>query len=167
MTDFDKLIKEKTEQASYPYDEAAWRRYKHTAGLHGGSAKYWAVGAASIVAVGAFLLLKPGRTAQPTPVQSTPAVVIMGDSVLASQNQVSGTPEDTMTLRVASKPENSPRQMPHHNSETTNDHPSGVKDDSPKTSKVIYGKPVVIDVDTITRMVPTDEELEKGHSRLY
>ena len=26
MTDFDKLIKEKAEKASYPYDEAAWKQ---------------------------------------------------------------------------------------------------------------------------------------------
>ena len=52
MTDFDKKKKKKAEQASYPYDKAAWRQYKRKTGLHGGAVKYWVVGAASIVAVG-------------------------------------------------------------------------------------------------------------------
>ena len=30
-----------------------------------------------------------------------------------------------------------------------------------------YGRPLVIDVDTIKDNVPTDEQLKNGHSRLY
>lgn len=167
MTDFDKLIKEKTEQASYPYDEAAWRRFKHTAGLRGGSAKYWVVGTATIVTVGAFLLLKQARQGQPTPTQSVPTAVISEDSVLVSQNQLNDISKDTATLHVVSKSGNDQRRKPHQNSETAGNQPSRIINDTLKSSKVIYGKPIVIDVDTITRMVPTDEELKKGHSRLY
>ena len=56
----------------------------------------------------------------------------------------------------------------HKNTDKTVEQPrSFSKDTSKVTRKVIHGKPVVIDVDTITRMVPTDEEIEKGHSRLF
>ena len=168
MTDFDKLIKEKAEQASYPYDEAVWRQYKRKAGLQGGYAKYWVVGAASIVAVGAFLLLKQGRQAQPTPDQPLQTAVFTEDSVSVSQNLSAGMTEDTMPLHIVDKSEKGSIQTFQHNRETADEHPSSMKKDTPKvTKKVIYGRPLVIDVDTITRMVPTDEELEKGHSRLY
>ena len=167
MTDFDKLIKEKVEQASYPYEEAAWRQYKRKAGLHGGSVKYWVVGAASIVTVGAFILLKQGREVQQTSDQPQQTAVFTEDSASVSQNTSTDVSEDTMLIQVVSKSEVSPRQAPRHNQEMVTEPTLRVKEDTPKTSKAIYGKPLVIDVDTITRMVPTDEELEKGHSRLY
>ena len=54
------------------------------------------------------------------------------------------------------------------NTEKIVEHPQALlKDTSKVIRKVTYGKPIVIDVDTITRMVPTDEELKKGHSRLF
>ena len=168
MTDFDKLIKEKAEDASYPYNEAAWRHFKHNADLHGGSAKYWVVGVASIVAVGTFFLLKQDRQVEPTSDQPVQTAVFTEDSVFLPQDPSTVMSEDTVTFPVVRKQENSFRQMPHHNQETVEEHPSIMKSDTPKVSKkVIHGRPLVIDVDTITRMVPTDEELEKGHSRLY
>ena len=167
MTDFDKLIKEKVEQASYPYEEAAWKHYKRKAGLHDGSVKYWVVGAASIVTVGAFILFKQGGKVQQTLDQPQQTIVFTEDSVSVSQNSSTGVSEDTMLLQEESKSEIRPRQVPRHNREIVNEHQLRVKEDTPKISKTIYGKPLVIDVDTITRMVPTDEELEKGHSRLY
>ena len=167
MTDFDKRIKEKAEQSSYPYEEAAWRQYKRKAGLRGGSVKYWVVGATSIVAVGVFILLKQGGEAQQTPDQPQQASVFTEDSSSVSQNSSAGVSEDTILLQVVSKSENSPRRAPRHNQEMVTEPPLRVNEDNPKTSKTIYGKPLVIDVDTIARMVPTDEELEKGHSRLY
>ena len=167
MTDFDKLIKEKAEQASYPYDEAAWRHFKRKTGLHGGSAKYWVVGAASILTVGAFLLLKQGRQVQQTPDQLRQTAAFTEDSASVLQNQSTVMVEDTMLLQVVSRSENTSCQRSRIHQETVDEPPFRTKEDTLKTTKIIYGKPLVIDVDTITRMVPTDEELEKGHSRLY
>lgn len=168
MTDFDKLIKEKAEQASYSYDEAAWRQYKRKAGLHGGSAKYCLVGTAALVVAGIFLLLKPGHQAQESQNQPTQMDVVASDSSLALQNPSNETLEDTLTLRPDKETKGRPLKVSRHHTETVDASKVQMKKDTPKVSrKVIYGKPIAIDVDTITRMVPTDEELEKGHSRLY
>ena len=167
MTDFDKLIKEKAEQASYPYDEAAWRQYKRKAGLHGGLAKYWLVGASALVVAGAFILLKPRHNAQQLQDQPSQTGIVALDSSMALQNPSIETLEDTLAL-----PDNETKErllnVSRRHTETVNSGKVQIKKDTPTVSrKVIYGKPIVIDVDTITRMVPTDEELEKGHSRLY
>ena len=169
MTDFDKLIKEKAEQAAYPYEESAWRQYKRKAGLQNGYAKYWLIGASSIVLVGAFLLLRPNRLAQPMPEKPLQTTQIADDdSVLTSQESLTGVSEDTMTLQAGHLTDGKPLKAPYHQLDANNDKVSRIVKDTPKVSrKEIFGRPVVIDVDTITRMVPTDEELEKGHSRLF
>lgn len=168
MTDFDKLIKEKAGQASYPYDKAAWKQFKRKAGLHGGAAKYWVLGAASIVAVGTFLLLKQGHQAPPPSVQPTQTVVTAVDSGLALQNTSSEVAEDTLAIQEIHAVSKGAHSVSQKNTEKIVEHPQALlKDTSKVIRKVTYGKPIVIDVDTITRMVPTDEELKKGHSRLF
>jgi hypothetical protein len=39
--------------------------------------------------------------------------------------------------------------------------------EKPSVTTPRYGRPLVIDVDTIKDNVPSDEELRNGHSRLY
>ena len=168
MTDFDKLIKEKAEQASYSYNEAAWRQYKRKAGLHGGAAKYWLVSTSALMVAGAFLLLNPRHNVQQLQDQPTQTNFVALDSSMALQNSSSETSEDTLTLLPDNETKERPLNVSHRHTETVNASKVQIKKDTPTVSrKVIYGKPIVIDVDTITRMVPTDEELEKGHSRLY
>jgi hypothetical protein len=168
MTDFDKLIKEKAEQATYPYDEAAWRQYKHKAGLRSGYTKYWVIGASSVLVAGAILLLKPNRQVQPSSEEPVQTTVVTNDSVVATQETHADELEDTKTRQASHKTKVSSTQTPHNQTDTLKEENYRVvKGKSEGSRKVVYGKPVVIDVDTITRMVPTDEELEKGHSRLY
>ena len=168
MTDFDKLIKEKAEQASYPYDEVAWKQYKRKAGIHGGSAKYWVIGASSVLVTGAVLLLSSGRLNQQVTDNPQQAVVSQIDSVMESQNLSVSESEDTLTIQVDQKQNHSLPQASRNEKGQIIGHQSAVIKDTPKVArKTVLGRPVVIDVDTITRMVPTDEELEKGHSRLY
>ena len=168
MTDFDKLIKEKAEQASYSYEEAAWKQFKRKAGLKSGSVKYWVVGAASFVAVGTFLLLKPTRQNQPMPDQSQQVVLTVDDSARTSQTLIVTESEDTLSIDMDQKTKQTPFHASRNEKENTIGHQSAIVKDTPTvTRKAVLGRPLVIDVDTITRMVPTDEELKKGHSRLY
>ena len=168
MTDFDKLIKEKAEQASYPYDEVAWKQYKRKAGIHSGGAKYWVIGASSVLVAGATFLLKPTSRVQTMPDLPQPAVASASDSVMESQNLAVTESEDTLTLQMDHKAYRSTHQASRNETGKTFGHQSVVVKDTPKvTRKTVLGRPVVIDVDTIPRMVPTDEELKKGHSRLY
>lgn len=167
MTDFDKLIKEKAEQASYPYDKAAWKQYKRKTGLHAGAAKYWVAGAASIAAVGTFLLFKQGHQAPP-PSQPSQTVTTAADSGSAMLNTSIEVAEDTLAIQEIQAAPKRVHPVPQKNTgKTAEQTPGLLKDTSKVVRKVISGKPIVIDVDTITRMVPTDAELEKGHSRLF
>lgn len=171
MTDFDKLIKEKAEQASYPYDKAAWKSYKRKTGLHGGAAKYWIAGTASIVAVGSFLLFKQGHQVPLPSDQPSQSVVSAVDSGLTSPNTSIEVAEDTLAIQKIQVHPKGLRSVSRENIDKidkTVEQPHSISKDSSKvTRKVIHGKPIVIDVDTITRMVPTDEEIKKGHSRLF
>ena len=168
MTDFDKLIKEKAEKASYPYDEAAWKQFKRKAGMPGKAAKYWVMGASAVMVAGGLLLLKPGRQGQPLQDNPSTTTVAAPDSSMVSQNPSDLVSEDTLTLSSENVTGKKPIQVSHRQTEPLEANTVQIKKDTPKVSrKVIYGRPLVIDVDTITRMVPTDEELEKGHSRLY
>ena len=67
MTDFDKLIKEKAEEADYAYKPAAWKSFRHYAGMGHGTLKYWVAGVSSAVVVGGlttFLLLRTPNSSQ-------------------------------------------------------------------------------------------------------
>ena len=77
------------------------------------------------------------------------------------------SPESGMPVEVAMSNHHVAGQM-----ETPAPEPAMVpkpetKPEPKKTSAPVYGIPVVIDVDTITQMWPTDEELNEGNSRLY
>lgn len=168
MTDFDKLIKEKAEKASYPYNEAAWRQFKRKAGLPGGTAKYWVTGASALMVAGGLFLLKPGHHGEPLQDNPSTTGVVATDSAMVMQAPSNEAWEDTLTLPTENITAKKPLQASSRQTETPDATKVQVRKDTPRVSKkVIYGKPVVIDVDTITRMVPTDEELEKGHSRLF
>ena len=168
MTDFDKLIKEKAEKASYPYDEAAWRQFKRKAGLPGSTAKYWVAGASALMVAGGLFLLKPGHPEKSLQDNPSTTGVVAPDSAMVLQNPSDEALEDTLTLPTENTTAKKPLQASRHQTEPMDATKVQTKKDTPKVSrKVIYGKPLVIDVDTITRMVPTDEELEKGHSRLF
>lgn len=167
MTDFDKLIKEKAEQASYPYDKAAWKQYKRKTGLHGGAAKYWVMGASAVMVAGGLILLKPGHHGQPLQDNPSTTIVVAPDSAMVLPNPSIEDLEDTPTLPIENAPGKT-LQVSRRQTEPLDANTVQIKEDTPKVMrKVIYGKPQVIDVDTIKRMVPTDEELEKGHSRLF
>ena len=77
MTDFDKLIKEKTEQAEYAYKPSAWRNFKRVSGS-ASPLRYWIVGSVSAVVLGGSvataLYFAPNR--QPREVADNPAMTV-------------------------------------------------------------------------------------------
>lgn len=174
MTDFDKLIKEKAEQVEYTYKPAAWRRFRRMAGMGHGTVKYWVAGVSSAVIIGGLttvLLLSNGH---PTQEDTSSTNVMALDTVSMSVDDEAVAGNDTLSLSGDCKPQtpqtkvvpvavvqesvDSPAVAARRSAET----PSPDKKATPR-----YGRPLVIDVDTIKDNVPTDEALKNGHSRLY
>lgn len=171
MTDFDQLIKEKAEQAEYAYKPLAWRRFQRKAGHTG--ARYWVAGLSSVVLVGGVVAFFGHRMNQNAPEGDAVQTAPVADSVCCQPTAAVAAASDTFQVvrsavpvtvdkrpSVQEKPAPEPPAVPAAEPQAS---PS-----SPKVNKTPrYGRPLVIDVDTIKENVPTDEELKKGNSRLF
>lgn len=175
MTDFDKLIKEKTEQASYAYKPSAWSRFRRFAGSSS-PVRHWVMGSVSAVVLGgAVLTAVHFSQKQPQP-EVTGQVGLTADSALVgTAPQVVAVETDTCQVQTTlpEKPVTA-RQYPSNvpNSAKKAADPCMERSDAghsttSEASPVRLGRPVVIDVDTIKENVPSDEELRKGNSRLF
>ena len=175
MTDFDKLIKEKAEQAEYTYKPAAWKSFRQKAGIGRGTVGYWAAGVATAVIVGGtlvFMLNREPKTATDLP--STETSTVVADS--SCETPQSSILADTLSVVDASAKE-TPAAGKCRSGAQERVQPADAKTEqettiskAPEKPSVItprYGRPLVIDVDTIKDNVPSDEELRNGHSRLY
>lgn len=172
MTDFDKLIKEKVEKATYSYKASDWKDFQRKAGVYRGSAKYWVAGAAALIAGASLVVTLHHRNmSSPIPEQQ----MVAQDTVLSvepqqTSDQLSG--EGTAKLEVVA-PEGSKasaKSAGHVVSEqakTTASKEETVTDTKQTSVRQTLGRPLVIDVDTIKDNVPSDEELKNGHSRLF
>ena len=171
MTDFDKLIKEKVEEATYPYDASAWKQFQKKSGMRGGTLKYWLAGASTALVAGGvavFMLTRPAveNPNQPSELQILRDTVSQGVTIPQDCQQdvvtVEARKSETKSLRTVSQECKTEPQQQTQASETV------VTAPKPSTAnKVRYGRPLVIDVDTIKDNVPSDEELKNGHSRLF
>ena len=173
MTDFDKLIKEKTEQAEYAYKPSAWRNFKRVSGS-ASPLRYWIVGSVSAVVLGGAvvtaLYFAPNR--QPREVADNPAMtvdsmLVDSESPVESQDTVSFSPK--MVANPVSHTTPTKTTSGTTPAEAAVSTPMSRPDTLKKTQRtaVRLGRPLVIDVDTIKDNVPTDEELRNGHSRLF
>ena len=174
MTDFDKLIKEKAEQADYAYKPAAWKSFRHHAGMGSGTLKYWVAGISSAVVVGgltAFLLLRTPNSSQGN--EAVPEVVSL-DTVSLTVDGDAVVADDTLLLAGSGKQESprtkaatttTPKSTPEQSTAEANQPAKATAPRKNETPR--YGRPLVIDVDTIKDNVPTDEELKNGHSRIF
>lgn len=175
MTDFDKLIKEKAEQADYAYKPSAWRNFQRHAGMSHGSLTYWVAGVSSAVVIGGlttFLFLRnPNPTLGDEP---SPRAVSVDTVSLTVDDQTAIVEEDTLSLSCSAE-QKTPRSkavptaasQPDIEKPAAEANPPAKTSASPKKESPRYGRPLVIDVDTIKENVPTDEELKNGHSRIF
>lgn len=174
MTDFDKLIKEKAEQAEYDYRPAAWKDFRRMSGVGRTGLKYWVAGVASAVVAGGGILWMLNRQPQ-SPVEPAPASSssLVTDTLCEASQLVSSV--DTLQA-TGTSPKNaavSNRQPAKTEARETPAEDKVVKSstvrstETPATSPTRLGRPLVIDVDTIKDNLPTDEEIRKGNSRLF
>ena len=170
MTDFDKLIKEKVEEATYPYDSSAWKQFRKKSGMRNGTMKYWLAGASAALVAGGvavFMLARPAvnNTNQPSELQilrDTASQVVTTVQDFRQEETLTHDPkkQETKSSRIA------PQDCVTEPQETQHSESVG-KTQRQSTNKVRYGRPLVIDVDTIKDNVPSEEELKNGHSRLF
>lgn len=170
MTDFDKLIQEKAEEATYSYKRSAWRNFQKHAGTYR-PAKYWIAGAAATVLVGTtvgiFMFQKSEKV---TPLSEPKEIIVLQDTLSSLQE------EQTVVLEepkgIDSPKNNRASEQPQKATvQETDEQPNSTANPSAKVSRVNnprpVGRPLVIDVDTIKDNVPTDEELKNGNSRVF
>ena len=173
MTEFDELLKQKVEQTDYPYRHTAWRHFLRRSGLHtaltGGQ-----IAAISLTGVAVAALVTWGVVrhvaSSPTPAEPAPAEVAV---VITDSNAVS---EDTLptTVDVPASPQLQPAvaRTPQNTTPSVMEEapqPAARTSTKPHTDKKpepIHGRPVIINVDTITELFPTDEQIRKGHSNI-
>ncbi|MBO4488573.1 MAG: hypothetical protein J5741_02815 [Bacteroidales bacterium] len=170
MSDFDQLIREKTEQATYHYKASAWRKYSRFAGLKNLTPWLCTIGVVAVVGVSALLwnLLRTPKTVEP---ETTPEVMVVADDSLMSVADATTTVAEVTPLESDQPAEvAASRHQATAQVEAPALEPAAAPEPAPKPKKPsapVYGIPVVIDVDTITQMWPTDQEMKEGNSRLY
>ena len=174
MTDFDKLIKEKAEQAEYAYKPSAWKSFQRHAGMARGGLKYWVAGVSSVVAIGGLTTFLMLRTSHPTLENEPSPKIVAVDTLSSDVDEIVLVENDTTSMtqrseqkasRVKAAPSAASKSSDEKSSDETSQPAKAAtckKNDPPR-----YGRPVVIDVDTIKDNVPSDDDLRNGHSRLY
>lgn len=167
MSDFDQLIREKTEQASYPYKASAWRSYARHAGIQTGAAALYTVVAVAVLSVATFVVVKMTRHAAPAPETPVESVAVVQPDTLQPAEPVAEPITEAPSVSENTRLRATHNPIPAEVETPTNvTKPETVKPEKPRVETPIYGIPVVIDVDTITQMWPTDEEMKKGNSRI-
>lgn len=174
MTDFDRLIQEKTELNRFDFKNSHWRKFARAAGIKTGGTVY-AVAIAVVAAAGvatAILLSGKANTSksQPAAPEKTPVIdtVLKDDldnepSILSADSivKIAITAEKGTHSRDAA-----PADIPAvHEAESNTPEETGGKEREKGRNHGLV-RPLTIKVDTIKDDIPTDEEIEKGHSRI-
>lgn len=175
MADFDQLIRDKANQAQYAYKPSAWRGFAKQAGLKAGLSGLQiagiTVGAVAVAGAITWGALSHSTQSVPTEPAQTPteAVVVPIDTLSAESEESTSTPEPTaiptsQPVRTAQpKPLEVKKDTAVAAPETSR---TTTKQTPKKTTLQPYLRPVTISADTITQMVPTDEQIRKGNSRV-
>ena len=181
MADFDQLLKDKVEQAEYSYKHSAWKGFAKRAGFKAGLSglqiallSLSLVAVISVVTLGIIFLGHPSTNdEQGAVVRAQDTVETHHDMLLQQENTESvSTESEQVNSSVPNTP--SPKangQQPTANSQQpeTNSQRQTVNGQQPtaNTQRPKYGPPIELNVDTITQMVPTDEQLRNGNSRIF
>ena len=174
MTNFDKLIKEKAEQATYPYNRKAWKNFQSHAGGTAAARKFWVLGVSATLIVGSSAGLFLHHRLSNSPTQNIPEQpMAMQDSVQISTASES-VPADCLTVGSPEAVHSQKQTLgTAHKEPASAPQDDGVKSQNVKavekqqSTRLNYGRPLVIDVDTIRDNVPSDEELKNGNSRIF
>lgn len=185
--EFDRTIKDKTEQAHYPFKEAAWESFSRKSGVASGSRftrnnKTLAVVSAAVITAsivsGILLHINKTRTKPQTPQETaaadsssvnTDTLVLQappqdGDSLSEQDNR---SINDISTKKTAAVKHDIVAEPISGDTLSNGRTEKAESKPVPKRGRATYGRPLEINVDTITDMEPTDEQLRRGNSRLF
>ena len=180
MADFDQLIKDKVEQAKYPYKHSAWKSFASRAGIKAGlSGLQIAAIVLSAVVVVTGVTLGILFLGHPTTNRDQGTVVRVQDTVETQQDadpsqnvqgavdSVQGKEDVQKPVSISTHKDQRPKtkdQQPISNIQSST---SSTSKPTSKPRRPVYGPPLEINVDTITQMEPTDEQLRQGNSRIF
>ena len=172
MTEFDQLIKNKAEEAQYSYKPSAWKSFLVYSGAKTSTLLIWVAAAAvavSVVAVSTYFLLRPQPQEQPTLPETEPIAVCVDTIPADVADAVEPVAEEKPLQVVVTTPtilqEGFDLEAEYEASKEQSVENTEQKPVPPTNNPRL--EPVRIIVDTITRMEPTDEELQNGNSNLY
>ena len=177
MADFDQLIKDKVEKAEYSYKPSAWKRFAKRAGFKTGVSA-WIVSMVVVVVVSltvggiAFWNSKSNAQESEYTIRQPNAPISNAESGIQnpeSDNQQPAANSQKPTANSQQPIAKDQRLKTNAQQPTTNDQQQTANSQRLKTNaqRPIYGPPVELNVDTITQMVPTDEQLRQGNSRIF
>lgn len=182
MADFDQLIKDKVDQTEYPYKHSAWKGFAKRAGIKVGLSglQIAAIVLSAVVMVtgltlGVIFMGHPTtHDEQGAVVREQDTVEVQNPSSLSSDNEeqvygehVQGTVETQKPVALPIHKDQGPKSNdPQPITNTQSSTPNTSKPTS-KPQRPVYGPPLEINVDTITQMEPTDEQLRNGNSRIF
>lgn len=171
------MIKDKVEKAEYSYKPSAWKRFAKRAGFKTGVSA-WIVSMVAVVVVSltvggiAFWNSKSKVQESAPTVQQPNAQIQNTDAEIQNPEADVQQPITNVQQPISNsqRPTTKP-QSPTTNAQqpTANPQQPTINDQqpTPKSKRPVYGPPVELNVDTITQMVPTDEQLRNGNSRIF
>lgn len=174
MTEFDELIRNKVEQADYPYKPSAWKRFAKHSGIRLGNnpLKIAAISVMAAAAVGGTtwgILTHQSSSRTADPVTES---IVAADTMPVTNTEIATM--DSMTSIASPQSATAAHTTP--NEQSCMPEPIAPEPNQPiaqPAEKPIYktnrplGRPVLINVDTITDFEPTEEQLRNGHSRIF
>ncbi len=171
MTDFDNLLKEKAEQADYPYRASAWKRFADKAGIRAGltTGQIVTLGLATVAMAGGITWAVIGQNdAPPAATPEPPTEIVLQDTVISAPAVLSPaetveTPAPTTPTQTVAAPVPTPEPTEIESQPSA----KSAAQEKPRKVERVHGRPVTINVDTITQIEISEEELRNGHSRLY
>ncbi len=166
MTDFDQLIKEKADGAQYEYKPSAWRKFAKSAGWRTGWS-VWQIAAvvATAVVLGTAVVcvwMHSSHSQLSEPV--APQVAVTTDTLQVE------TDEEVAVPVMEPAPKETVKTMPKTPEEMSADEPkTAIEVEKPAKTKPspTYGRPVILNFDTVRQLEPSEEELRTGNSRLF
>ena len=171
MADFDQLIKEKVDKAQYPYKASAWKRFAQKAGFKAGMTPLLkvvvSVAMVAVVGGGTLGIVSAVRHQQPTTEPTTQCVQDTASSVSSEPTSNTVTTSSTSAASVSEKSVSAPKTASvGEPAQSTTANPSTATPKVTTPDKNIYGRPLIINPDTIKTNEPTEEQLRNGHSRI-
>lgn len=174
MTEFDNLLKEKVEQAKYSYKASVWkklvRKMNPTTALK--PMQWIGIGASALMVVGVVSVLLLNHRSTPsarTPLPKETAIIcqdtVTNEKVEKSRGEVCEEVEVVVPHKRSQSMKSKVSDTIDHNP-TLNVSAEKTKEKTRKV-EIIRGRAVTIQVDTITQMGASEEQLRKGNSRIF